>query len=294
MAALAVDRALERLHETADEYGARLSGGERQPGLANHGPMAVHALATLGLDEGAIARWVDRYATHLDRPGPETAPVEGDWREVVRTEVPALLPGAVSSAGHGVIRTAHAVAMLEDADTHERRVELARALEYWKAWYMVLPVGAPVAALADLGSYRPTSDGWLISSRIKAMAEVPASITGAGVSSLDDLVDLGAGVLLANATDFGKVIALVHAVTTPAALRVLAPYVGEEAALAAAWPVVIALVAAYADDLREAEGAAVPDAVTRATDSGDEHAIKLAAATTNTAAVAAATRRLVK
>lgn len=288
---MAVDEALEALHATDDEYGG---------GLSNHGPMTVQALAALGA-AAEIAPWVRRYTRKLSRrDGVSVAPVEGDWREVVRSQVPPLLVGAGSAAGHGCIRTAHAVALLDEQDTPPRRMELARALAYWRRRFVPAPAavglleGTLANALVSVAARGPAASAGLISDELVSVGPLPAFEV-----SLDALIDAAAGVLLAGPKR--STIALVHAVTTPAALQRLSPYVGIEAATAAAWPVVAALVALYSDDGRTAEpveSVDVDTAIAASLESGDEHAIKLAAACAtrphaiHAAAVAATARRL--
>ena len=288
-----VDEALERFHAAADEYGG---------GLSNHGPMAVDALTRLGaVDE--VRPWAARYSRRLD-PFDGPVPVvdlDEPWEAVVRREVPGLVRGAVSEAGHGAIRTAHAVAMLAEADTPPRRMELARALSYWRRTYDEIEAGPPVIgatsvrdALGSVASLSPPPPGLgLISDRVRALGPVPVFD-----ASLDAVVDAAAGALLASRPS--STIALVHAVTTPVALSVLAPFApGVERE---AWLVAAALIAGYADALDPVVDGEVDvdDAVGRAVESGDEHAIKLAAACLGrpdrvhaaaTAAVAARLRR---
>jgi hypothetical protein len=267
-----VDEALERFLATGDEYGG---------GLSNHGPMAVDALVRLGaVDE--VTPWSVAYARRL-APFEGPAPVvdlDEPWEDIVRREVPPLLRGAVSAAGHGAIRTAHAVSMLSEADTPPRRMELARALAYWRLTYDEIEPGPPIvgaasarAALGSFASLAPPPPGpGLISDRVRSLGPVPVF----EAATLDDVIDAAAGALLASRRS--STIALVHAVTTPVALSVLAPFVpGVERE---AWLVAAALIGAYADALDPVVEAdlSVEDAVGRAVETGDEHAIKLAAA----------------
>jgi hypothetical protein len=270
-----VDEALERFHATDDEF---------HGGLTNHGPMAVDALARLGAVD-AIVPWAQDYERHL-RPydGPPVVAVDGDWREVVRSSVPSLLRGAVGAAGHGAIRCAHAVSMLEAADTAPRRMELARALAYWRASYEEVAPGPPLAGVASareafgaVASLSPPPPGpGLISDRVRSLGPVPVF----EAATIDDVVDAAAGALLASRRS--STIALVHAVTTPVALGALAPYV--EGVEREAWLVAAALIGAYADRLDpfdaelDDDAAGAEEAIGRAVESGDEHAIKLAAA----------------
>jgi hypothetical protein len=270
-----VDEALERFHATADEY---------HGGLSNHGPMAVDALARLGaVDE--IEPWARGYEGRLKpfEGPPPTVDLDEPWEAVVRREVPSLLRGAVAAAGHGAIRVGHAVSMLRVADTPPRRMELARALAYWRASYDEVTPGPPIdgvssarSALGAVASLAPPPPGpGLISDRVRSLGPVPVF----EAATVDDVIDAAAGALLASRRS--STIALVHAVTTPAALAVLAPYVAVGAVDRASWLVAAALVAGYADALdppaEVGDDVSSDEAVGRAVETGDEHAIKLAA-----------------
>ena len=64
------------------------------------------------------------------------------WVDVARAAVVRLTPGVISSAAHGLLRTAHAVRALGDEVTAPRLHELACGLAYWSASYEQLP-GVP-------------------------------------------------------------------------------------------------------------------------------------------------------
>src|SRR6478752_3827791 len=154
----AVLDALDRLRDTGPEYGGF---------LANHGPMAAEAMIRLGHAE-QVPRWIARYRTRLAPRPAATARIqssawtehvgdlrrladwidfferrlaEEDWRAVLATWWPRLLPGAAASATHGIIRTAHAVRSLASSgDTDDLlTAELARGLGYWAARFQYLP-----------------------------------------------------------------------------------------------------------------------------------------------------------
>jgi hypothetical protein len=149
------DEALERFHRVDLEYAG---------GLSNHGPMGAEALESLG-HHALIPAFVDIYVPRLPTLEPGIALSEseseillgdvsrradwvatyeqrlesGDWQTVVATEVPRLLPGIFAAAGHGLLRTAHAIRSLEREDSPLRRRELARGLAYWAARFQSLP-----------------------------------------------------------------------------------------------------------------------------------------------------------
>ena len=312
-----LDQALTVFAGTAPEYGSE--------GLSNHGPMAAEALMRLGQAD-VVPGWAANYAQRLEpAPAPAPRPLSDeawpkalgdqaafpDWLTLFETEmadrpvkavigewVPRLVPGAVGAATHGLIRTAHGVRALGDADTPARRVELAHGLAYWASVYQELP-GPPLfighqdvaQALADL-PYLPeeSPETFLISERVKFVAEIAdefeqgvASLAPRGaVTLLDALAGGGARAYLRNAED-GVPIALLHSATAPLALELILPWLAEEdrdAAMGYGWQAVAALHVAYAIDRASPidESGPVPsaeDLIAAAVASGDEHAIKL-------------------
>ena len=163
------DEALERFQLVDLEYAG---------GLANHGPMGAHALLALG-HQALIPAFVDRYVPrvpparigrvlttaeraaargHMDRAPDWVATFEaelvgGDWEAVAVAVLPDLLPGLFAAAGHGLLRTVHAMRALELEDNGLRRRELARGLAHWSARFSKLPgePGAQARSTADAG-----------------------------------------------------------------------------------------------------------------------------------------------
>jgi hypothetical protein len=309
-----IDEALELLEHTGPEFGG---------GLSNHGPMAAEALFRLGRAEAAVP-WVERYRRRLqDEPaamaqidatawreslgkiemvGPWTAFFEqqlseSPWPEVLFRWAPALAPGLVAAATHGVIRTAHAVRSLEGRETPLRVKELARGLAYWAARYQELPwQPAPPGSLlpsAALGRLHELPEGrqrrmGLITTGLSALKEDEAFpevanlvTTNVGPSAfLSDLTAAFAGVYLRKASDTGLVITFIHAVTGPSAVRLLLPYVsGDQVAplLRYAWQAAAALYVAYGCERAVEQSTpdiAIDDLIDEAVATGDEHAIK--------------------
>lgn len=262
------DEALERFHLGDLEYGG---------GLANHGPMGAEALERLGhqalmpaflglyaprlppaepgrgLDPGEEERALGAFSRAADWVATFEARLEtGDWRKVVAREVPKRWPGLFAGAGHGLLRTAHAVRALEQEDSALRRRELARGLAYWSARYQRLPgrpgigeqswtgilgearsgerrdpfawplVGEPGArvglffeAIARLDRFPAFADA------IERLARPRASDFSAFTSAL---ARLACGLYLEHPESR---IAYVHLLTIPSAIRLLAPYVTE-------------------------------------------------------------------
>jgi len=231
----------------------------------------------------------------------------GPAPDVVARWVPRLAPGSVAAAGHGLIRTAHAVRALTRADRPGRRAELAQGLAYWASAYQELPgppllvgpldVARALAGLPPLPDEAPEED--LISARLGHLAMIAKpfeqavaalAVPGDLVPALDALATGGAAAYLDNA-EGGHGIALVHAVTVPMALELLLPWLGPEDAVTAfayAWQAAAALHAAFAPvraggvgppGRPSADPPSPDDLVAGAVESGDEHAIKLTEAT---------------
>lgn len=120
-----LDEVYERLRRTGPEFDGWLS---------NHGPMAADALLRMGSDIDVHA-WIDGYSDRLEESPTPRWPIapenwrevlgdpsrlgdwlaffdrslaEEPWTDVLSTWWPRLLPGAVASATHGLIRTGHA------------------------------------------------------------------------------------------------------------------------------------------------------------------------------------------
>ena len=312
-----LDAALSTFAATAPEFGPY--------GLSNHGPMAAEVLGQLGRGD-AIAGWVAAYQKHLQPAPPAAKPLTEEewpaalgvmdrypeWLALFETEmadrpvaavvgewVPRLVPGIVAAALHGLIRTAHGLRALGEADSSARRLEVATGLAYWAARYQELP-GPPVPighqgvpeALAAL-PYLPeeTPQEFLISATVAHMADISdefeqavASLGAGGdaLALLDALAVGGARAYLRNAAD-GHAIALVHSVTGPLALELVLPWLAEEdrdAAVAYAWQAVAAVHVVY--DINRHDSDAVGDAplerdalIERALASGAPHALKL-------------------
>lgn len=300
-----LDDALDRLHTVHLEYG---------PGFSDHGPMVVEALDLVGRSD-EVAPWLDHYAPRLDRLGERDEPGESMWIERLEREIAvepwqdvvgrrvAQLTGATgSAAGHGLIRTAHAVRGLTRCDTPTRRVELARALAYWE-WRAeridrLTPRGGrpPLDVLSDLSAVAaPASTGGMISDRLRRVV-TPALVEA--MESVDLARDLAAAPsraltritsvaahCLASAPPAGR-FATLHGLTSSIASRDLLGFLtpaDQRRLVTGAWTTVGALWAAYGEHapLVPEPTDAAPHCETlieRAIASGDEHAIKVAVA----------------
>src|SRR5499425_3622710 len=252
------DEALQLLRGT----GSEVAGGV----APNHGPMAAEALVVLGRDDTVVA-WAERYRRKLNAMPSSRSPIttedwaealgvidrfpdwvgffraklaETSWRAVFREWITRLLPATPSAGGHGLIRTAHALRALADAETALRIEELGVALAYWAAYYRKLPGTPRHAGTLDLGDAllrmplflsgqaRPgmprevylrvmQAHGRDFSDAVNAAAE-PESVEHA----LSSLTEAGARMYLANASS--QPLVLLHTVTAPAALRSVLPH----------------------------------------------------------------------
>jgi Questin oxidase-like len=205
-------------------------------------------------DRGRSADWVAFFDRKL---------AEAPWQAVLQTWVLRLAPGLMAAATHGLIRTGHAVRSLAGGETPRRLHELAEGLGYWAARYQVLP-GRPsgrqtrhspreaVQSVRRVHGPDFEAQGSIVQ-QVKGLDEQPQFTTAidlvdtAGDSSrfISELTETFAGIYLANPKGL---IAFVHTVTAPSALRLLAPYLTDaDARLAAryAWQACAAIYAWY-------------------------------------------------
>ncbi len=252
------DEAIERFQQVALEYAG---------GLANHGPMGAEALERLG-HQAKIPAFVDVYAPRLpplergraiprgawsealgriDRAPDwvttfEALVLDGDVAALLRSEVPALLPGLFAAAGHGLLRVVHGLRALEREDRPARRREVAHGLAYWAARYQTLP-GTPGATGTGPGrSFDEALDAWPLLGEAdaragtffrvverlddwapfaRAVAESPLPSPDGVDAWLDTLCRRAAGLYVDHPA---ARIAYVHALTIPSGLRILLPY----------------------------------------------------------------------
>ncbi|HKA87006.1 MAG TPA: questin oxidase family protein [Haliangiales bacterium] len=312
-----LDEALDRLRGA----GGEIAGG----GMPNHGPMAAEALVALGRGD-VVARWAERYRTVLGTM-PEAssavtmaswrdalgAPLRfGDWaaffrdqvakktwRTVLASWIGLLVPAMNSGGTHGLIRTAHALRALEDAETPLRIEELAVALAFWAAYYRAFPTPARLSgtlgfaeALArvprlmrgrdrrgfprDLAHVAGSDPDLAIA---VDRAAPPESIERA----LGEITEAGARLYLANADR--QPLVLLHIVTSAAALRLLLPHLSSDlrpVAFAGLWQAAAANAAMFSDEpARDGDDQgsfSEPEIIDRSVETEDPHAIKFAEA----------------
>lgn len=306
-----LDDVYERLHQTGPEFDGWLS---------NHGPMAADALIRLG-HGGSATTWADCYAERLEPvPQPRWPIAAQEWRDVigdpsrlgdwcallgqqVRVEPweqvltrwwPRLLPGAVASAAHGLIRTGHAVRALREQVTAPRLDELGQALGYWAARWQPLPAPRPspplpIAAAFDAVPAHPLTGG--IRARLAQLDQDDAWLHALGAvqpppdvetipGRIDQIVD--AAVTRYGNWGHAEPVMLVHAATAPRAVGLVLPVLPRAlwpASYQMAWAVTAAVTAAYRPAERSAPAAApfpvdIDTVVERAVASSDAHALK--------------------
>ena len=236
-----------------------------------------------------LGDWIELFENELS---------EAPWPEVVRLWVPRLAPAIMSAATHGLIRTGHAVRSLSCEETPQRKSELAQGLGYWAARYFTLP-GQPSAANADhtpkaaldhvARLHGPDFDGsGPITEQIKGMEDHPeftpvidlADASGDLSLFISNLTETFAGIYLASSKNL---VAFVHTVTAPSALRMLAPYLDQDDARQAAryaWQVCAAVYSWYSTvPAQDNSGLTKPiedkeELIDRAVAAGGAHSIK--------------------
>jgi hypothetical protein len=312
--------ALDRLHDTGPEFDGFLANHGpmaaealiRLGGSGAVAPWVDRYLTRLGPAPGVVrgigdADWQEHlgdvrlagdWTTYLRQQARDLP-----WRDLLLRWWPRLLGGMAASATHGVIRTAHAVRSLRSAGGRPDALlvdELVHGLALWAARYQTLP-GAPplhgpfdaVTAISRLPRLDPAvpSEAPGIGGRLLSLHRLPRFADGLDAwnapplpdQALDELVGAASRVLVARSD---APIAFCHAVTAPAAVRLVLPVLPahlQEASVAASWQVVGGIVAAFASPRLAAEAApaeagaapAVDELTGRAVEHGDEHVIKL-------------------
>ncbi len=239
-----------------------------------------------------VADWINYFNRQL---------AEKPWQDVLSKWIPHLCSGFMAGSTHGFLRTAHNTRSLSRASTPQRINELAEGLAYWAAYYQALPTAAEAPGKNLLVSkaikfLHPVSAEVLESHHFHLIREstslldevdsfdqvinlVDASIDYS--TFLSDLSATFAACYLKNATSIGHAITMIHCVTAPSAIRLIAPHVNEECTrqlLRYAWQTAAALYTIYGQ-----EGFSLAcstfdgkwdDIIERAIATGDEHAVK--------------------
>jgi hypothetical protein len=309
-----LDETYERLHATGPEF---------EGWLSNHGPMAADALIRLGRPD-LVEGWVTQYSERLEEPPAARWPISekewreplgdpsrlGDWCALFTEQVleepwegllarwwPRLLPGAIGSASHGLIRTGHAVRALGEHNTPQRLNELAQGLGYWAARWEPLPGDEQPAGEAGIDtafdSIPSTDASGGIRTRLAQLSETdewpgtlrrlrPVVQAAAVPAALKALVDAAVGRY--GRWAHGSPVMLVHAATAQRAAALALPALPTEMWVAtynAAWSVSAAISVAYRPRTRAPSLSDVERVTTTAEDvtelavgTEDAHAIK--------------------
>lgn len=240
-------------------------------------------------DETRFADWRVLFGRQL---------ANGPWAPVLDTWAARLAPGMIGAALHGVLRAAHATRALAESDTPVRRRELAQGLAYWAATFHRLPEGGtapatlPAAEALRAVRFLPQQSRHLDGSIVDALAPLADfapfhsaiglvdTATAAPDALLSDITATLAAAYLANVRS-ATLIALIHFVTGPSAVRLLFPHVSDATRrrlLAYAWQAGAALYCVYGSAAAPAAPQEAPPArewlIDRAIASQDEHAIK--------------------
>lgn len=285
------------MHDTPSALRSLLDQGlawhpEYGGGLANHLPMALHALHVLGADGDRLRAFAAAHERRLQRRDdvPDhgfehrhasfSAVIAREGRDaVLRRAMAGLMPGVAASAFHGLIRAAHAVQADHDG-------ELAMGLASWA--HRLCRLGPSPSApgdmpypewLAALQALRPTVaiEGRMITRRMRTWAAEPDFAALAPRLRIDDAtwheLATTAAALYAASGNF----TVLHMVTASHALQVLMPWIDDRAAASRHFSVAAAAALKAAD---ASPGAAPParpwgDIVPQAIASDDEHVIKL-------------------
>ncbi|MCF3103531.1 DUF4243 domain-containing protein [Streptomyces roseoverticillatus] len=227
------------------------------------------------------------------------------WRDVLARWWPRLLPGLLAGLTHGLIRTAHAVRSLAAAEqpTPHQLTELARGLAYWAARFAHLPgevrmsghhdLAGAIAALPRTPAPGPVPQRRAVAAErlarpgeLAGYHETLGALAPTGTQRLlSDMTTAFAGVYLGHPELYP--VPLVHAVTAPAAVRLVLPHLPDELhapSAAALWHVHTTLLVAFTDGrggeetaAREAAETDVPpfdELIARAVEHGDEHVLK--------------------
>lgn len=266
------------------------------PAFDLHGSDEPAWRAALG-DPSKLGHWEGLFRREL---------AEAPWQQVLAQWWPRLIPGLFTRVTHGLIRTAHAVRGLASTTTtgEAQRTELARALAMWASRFTALPgiadlsgqadVAAAVAALPRTWLDPAEQVPWSAATgeRMAHPDQLPGYLPALGALRSGDpqrliteLTTEFAGIYQAH----GEVVPvpLVHAVTAPAAVRLVLPYLPAELhalTIAALWQANVAMLVAFTVDRRgedttlaaavESDPPAFDELIARAVEHGDDHVIK--------------------
>lgn len=231
--------------------------------------------------------WIDFFDREIKEEG---------WKQVVRKWSERLAPGLSAAAAHGLIRTGHAVRSLTRNENDLRKRELAEGMGYWAAYYQVLPE-SKTARNQEV----PVPDAiWKIPmlpvemrirgsimEQLKALSDFPSfgetinlvDLAGMPDNVLSLLTEAFAGIYAKNVS-LRNNIALIHAVTGPANIRSLLPYLSRETTdkmLRYGWQAAAGIYSISGNETNNPvknEGVNIEGVIDQAATSKEEHAIK--------------------
>ncbi len=222
---------------------------------------------------------------------------EKSWRSVLNEWVINLAPGLSAAAGHGLLRTAHITRRLAIKETPSRLHELAEGLGYWAARYQILPSNEQKVAKQLLPSeainqikmipsgQRPS--GGSITRGLMRLDDFPAfadvinmvDTSGDPEKFISNLTETFATVYVENPSR-RYIIAFIHAVTAPSAIRLMLPSLSNGAKhgiLRYGWQLAAGIYSTFGETLIKTKtdvNESKEDLIDRAVKNGDEHAIK--------------------
>ncbi len=292
--------------------------------LGNHCPMAAEALIVLEHPEKVIP-FIESYKRRFRSGSPDAIQSitatnwkealgrgerntdwttffsselkENEWTQVVNKWTDVLAAGLSAAAGHGLLRTCHAVRSLSIKQTELRRRELAEGLGYWAAYYQPLPESHnqiatklnPQQAIERVpmlpGEKRGRGSLMNQLKRLEGFQPFADTInlintTGKVEQLLSQITETFAVAYLKNVTDSNN-LSLLHAVTATAGLRSLLPFVSPATThklLTYGWQTAAALYSiagiGSTNKLPEKLEIKKADLIERAVATKEEHAIK--------------------
>ena len=232
---------------------------------------------------------------------------EGSYDPPVRAWVSRLSTDPLASAGHGLIRTFHAHRSVSRNASEPAVDELATSLTYWAATWRPAVVDtaapgdgdrSPTDVLAALPRLAESERSGPIMGLVDAALALDDVVEGIGRADLpeehdaafDQLVQAGARLFLADEGRHPHAIA--HALTLPAAARELSTLLDDTTTttlVRRTWVAVALLASTVGSGVADwppttTTTTTLADAVARAVETGDAHAIKLAEACVREAA----------
>lgn len=312
------DQALATVHQ----YGPATTEG-----FFNHNAMVIEAISSLGF-ERKLPQWLQgEFENALTRTGIKQKITLDNWQQALSDKsrfddwvlyfkqqfteqgwqtslnhwCGIFAKGFISSAAHGVIRTAHAYRALSRLDNAIRQQELAHALASWAVGYRELPVQSQpglgklnakqaLAEIATVPSEQQVGEGFITAGYETIKFAPNFSKQVAAINMSGDLDALADDITVAFAELFIQAshspfttIVFAHAITGATAAFNLLPALDKHNArdlLFRAWEAGCALKAAFQDQpfqaIKPAQYPLIPEQLAAAAiKHGDDHVIKV-------------------